>query len=115
MPSKDKGSGYRKEKKRQQQQQQQKKKKKKNQEKKKQMKNNQKKSKKRKQKQNENMNKKEKQKGSARPGFCNRGFGETNEAEPLKLQGKCCFWGILNHTNTNKQEEKRREPNKKKC
>ena len=69
------------------------------------MKNNQKKSKKRKQEQNDNMNKKETQKGSAKPGFCNRGFGETNEAEPLKLQGKCCFWGILNHTNTNKQEQ----------
>ena len=32
-----------------------------------------------------------------------RGYGETNEAKPLKLQGKCCFWGFLSHTNKLKQ------------
>ena len=61
------------------------------------------------------MNKKEKQKGSAKPGFCNRDFGETNEAEPLKLQGKCCFWGLLKPHEHKQARTKPREPNKNKC
>ena len=60
------------------------------------------------------MNKKEKQKGSAKPGFCNRGFGETNEAEPLKLQGKC-FLGNLKPHEHKQARTKPREPNKNKC